>query len=557
MLGGLEREAARTTGAIPGASGTRVSLRLVALLLGAVVAVFAGVYLTITVPIRERAAAAREKLQKSYQVDSLEDLLKLAPDEIDIATAALLIEGEGEQSFDLAEYRRQVDELADAALASMPRRLAPQRAITMLNRYLFTTAGFRASYNDGEPTRSFLSTALDSKRGQCLSLTTLYIAVGQRLGLPLHIVNVPEHVFARYVDGSKRINVETTEHGRTNGDAAIRGRYRITPERPYLTDGTPRQHISLLLGNRGMLHKGRKRLSQAQRDLDRALAIDPESLHVRVWRTQVHIAVGRREDALVDVNHVIQRDPQHAGAYALRGSLHYSLGKRELARRDLAKALDLEPDNPLALATRCALRFESGDYKGVAENAAKIEQSIRNNAVYAWQWNAVLASQVARQVAQQVALQEAIAQQMVSLEALIRARELEADERYQEAIEEYDDLLILSPNDATVLYRRGACWEALADHDRALADFDRVIELDEDNAMAYVRRAAVRAKREEFEAALDDLCTALNLELEQQIAETARDLVSKLMRQAYGRTGDCAAFQELRKAPQQENAAQP
>jgi hypothetical protein len=50
--------------------------------------------------------------------------------------------------------------------------------------------------------------------GTCASMPVLYVAVGRRLGYPLHLVSTKGHLFARWDDGQTRLNIEgTTESG--------------------------------------------------------------------------------------------------------------------------------------------------------------------------------------------------------------------------------------------------------------------------------------------------------------------------------------------------------
>ena len=60
---------------------------------------------------------------------------------------------------------------------------------------------------------TFLSSVIDSRRGICLGVSVLYLAVAQRLGLPLEIVTPPGHIYVRYRNKDKIINIETTARG--------------------------------------------------------------------------------------------------------------------------------------------------------------------------------------------------------------------------------------------------------------------------------------------------------------------------------------------------------
>ena len=45
---------------------------------------------------------------------------------------------------------------------------------------------------------SFLHKVLSERAGNCIGLTSLYVALGERLGLPLVAMGLPRHVFLRW-----------------------------------------------------------------------------------------------------------------------------------------------------------------------------------------------------------------------------------------------------------------------------------------------------------------------------------------------------------------------
>lgn len=53
----------------------------------------------------------------------------------------------------------------------------------------------------------------DRKMGTCSSMPVLYVAVGRRLGYPVHLVATKGHLFCRWDDGKERVNFEGTGEG--------------------------------------------------------------------------------------------------------------------------------------------------------------------------------------------------------------------------------------------------------------------------------------------------------------------------------------------------------
>ena len=69
----------------------------------------------------------------------------------------------------------------------------------MLGRYLFMEQGFRGNTkNYYEADNSYLNRVMDRRTGIPISLSTLYLLVGRRLGLPLAGVGMPGHFLVKF-----------------------------------------------------------------------------------------------------------------------------------------------------------------------------------------------------------------------------------------------------------------------------------------------------------------------------------------------------------------------
>jgi len=130
---------------------------------------------------------------------SIEQVLRLSEDEVDLATAALIV---SENWSDLVHGRRQLLTLDDMAMEIRDRLQRDglglnYQTIPVINKYLFDELGFESIPEANDPNDLFLHTVLDKKRGYCLSLSILYLSLAERLGLPMYGVVVPGHFFVR------------------------------------------------------------------------------------------------------------------------------------------------------------------------------------------------------------------------------------------------------------------------------------------------------------------------------------------------------------------------
>src|SRR5581483_4132609 len=84
-------------------------------------------------------------------------------------------------------------------------------------------------------------------------------------------------------------------------------------------------------------------------------------------------------------------------------------------------------------------------------------------------------------------------------------------ERYQEAIDLYNEALVLEPHSATVYNNRALAYTSLGAYENALVDYQQTIALQPDFAEAYTSRGTVYAYLHRYEEALADYNKAYEL----------------------------------------------
>lgn len=73
--------------------------------------------------------------------------------------------------------------------------------VRIINHMLFTELGFSANTTHyHSPHNSFINTVLETRKGNPISLCTIYLIVAERLKLPIHGVNLPRHFVLAYID---------------------------------------------------------------------------------------------------------------------------------------------------------------------------------------------------------------------------------------------------------------------------------------------------------------------------------------------------------------------
>ena len=101
--------------------------------------------------------------------------------------------------------------------------------------------------------------------------------------------------------------------------------------------------------------------SDAVRTCTQAIRLYPSKVELRIDRSFAYVEQKLYESALADLNFVLQNAPNHATAYMYRSALHIRLGRLTQALSDVRKALALHPQSPQILLLRANIWQELGD----------------------------------------------------------------------------------------------------------------------------------------------------------------------------------------------------
>jgi regulator of sirC expression with transglutaminase-like and TPR domain len=206
-----------------------------------------------------------------------------------------------------------------------------EKSVEALRAVLFDDVKFEAVTTLDSPETLHVDSVLETRRGYCLSLSIVALAVAERAGIPLYGVALPNHFLVRYDDGRTRRNVELTRQGKEIPEAELAARTRGAPsDSVYLRNLTPAEVQAVLLHNRGF----------------------------------VALAAGRKDDARADLTGALERLPGLPEAHRNLGVLLGEDGKFAEARAEFDAALRLFPGDVEALVNRALCRQRLGDAVG-------------------------------------------------------------------------------------------------------------------------------------------------------------------------------------------------
>jgi regulator of sirC expression with transglutaminase-like and TPR domain len=114
-----------------------------------------------------------------------------------------------------AEVAAQLDKIADAVRPAVMDAQSPRDEIIAINAHLFDRLGFRGNSSDYyDPDNNFINMVLKRRTGIPISLSALYILLGERLGLPIRGVGLPGHFLAKYDTPQMEVFLDPFNRGR-------------------------------------------------------------------------------------------------------------------------------------------------------------------------------------------------------------------------------------------------------------------------------------------------------------------------------------------------------
>ncbi len=253
---------------------------------------------------------------------SIEEVLRLPPEQIDLGTAALIVSEAWSDMVAGRRYQQQLDDIATEIRSRLKAKNAPMgiAAIPIINDYLFNELNFKTISKATDPYDLFLHSVMDRRQGYCLSLSVLYLAIGERLGLPLYGVVVPGHFFVRYDDGKIRFNIEATHQGNSAPDSYYLEQFNVPKTNTiYMTNLNKRQALGCFFNNLGNVYKDINNVNQAMASMQWAVYINPSLAESRMNLGNIYLLKNRVDDAITEYQAATRISPDDAES-------HYNLG---------------------------------------------------------------------------------------------------------------------------------------------------------------------------------------------------------------------------------------
>jgi len=450
-------------------------------------------------------------------VKSLDQVLRLQEDDIDIATAVMIA---SEYWSDIVAGRRYLERL-DAMAVEIQKRVQQQRlpmdfrAIPIINDYLFNEIGYRTISHANDPNDLFLHSVMDGRQGYCLSLSVLYLALGERLGLNLYGVVVPGHFFVRYDSGRVRFNIETTSNGASPPDEHYMTKFSVPDnvnDTIYMKNLTKRQTLGCFFNNLGNVYSDIGDIDTARVALERAVAINPTLSESRANLGNIYLQKHQVTEAIQQYKGALQLNPNDPKTYNNLGNAYTQLDRLNEAVTSYRQALTLDPNFTDAyrnLALVCTRQERYSEAVSNLNRAARVEP--KNALIYNQLGDVYYRMRnygtAEAQFHKALSLKTDLAEAYHGLGICYREQGQPANE-----IQAYKGALAIKPDMLPALINLGnACFNQ-KDYTSAIQYYNRAVTIKPDDAWIHFNLGSAYSNIEDFERAVKAYVQAVTLD---------------------------------------------
>jgi len=205
---------------------------------------------------------------------SFNALMDASTGSVDLEQGAFLIAQTAYPELDVQGYQHQIEQMAETIKGRCEPDMPPRLAIQVINQHLFHELGFKGNtQNYYDPNNSFLHQVLDRRMGIPISLSVLYLLVGQRLNVPIVGIGLPGHFIVGlqtepvFIDCFNQGVVLAEKHC-----ARFLEEYGVEFDRQYLAPISNKQILARMLRNLVAIYQKRDEAQHTER-FTRLLAI--------------------------------------------------------------------------------------------------------------------------------------------------------------------------------------------------------------------------------------------------------------------------------------------
>ncbi len=350
---------------------------------------------------------------QSPELRKLDQYLTKIESDVDIGTGALLISKLEHPELDIQAHLKALDGLAEQLEIKLTNAGTAREQLGVLSTFLFQNQKFGLPKKD-DAAAFLLSDVMRNKRGNCLGLSVLCLALAERAGLKLFGVPVPSslsgpgHLLIRYQSGNIKINYDPTEAGASHPDEHYLKLFKLKKtdlQKGYILGNAKRKEVLNLLlvnlggewvlgdkaqkavdllrravnlkpdyapahNNLGAAYLTLRNISEAEAAYKQAIHYDPKMIGARLGMAEVQLRKGNPKAAEEEAMLVLATEPENLEAKALMANVHLSRNEFRAAKAALESIVRAKPKDVRA---RCNL----GTALRIGGNFSEAEEAFR------------------------------------------------------------------------------------------------------------------------------------------------------------------------------------
>jgi tetratricopeptide (TPR) repeat protein len=338
----------------------------------------------IIISLLSSAALAGEPKPGTLSKELIDYLAKPEA-EINIGMGAMLISKEQYPDILVNVELANLDVLGKRLFNELTKAGTVSAKLEALKIMLFKTEQFQLPEKD-DAADFLLSAVLKNKRGNCLGLSVLCLALAERAGFKLHGVPVPSrlsgagHLLVRYDDGTTRENFDPTKEGAAYPDDYYQGLFKIRPEDLksgyILGNASKKDVLCLLLVNLGGARVEADAPLSALPLLEQAIAMKPDYAYAHNNLGAARLRMGDIAGAAACYTKALTLQPGLLAARVGLAQIALQRGDLETATKESAAVLTEESDNPQAKTVQANIDIARGDYRAAAVTLREVVDAI-------------------------------------------------------------------------------------------------------------------------------------------------------------------------------------
>lgn len=261
-----------------------------------------------------------------YRLDQFSALL--CRENFSLAEACLLIAQDAYPDLDVVHCLSRIDALAATVKRRLPSDAFAEQKVVVLNRYLFNELGFSGNARDYyDPRNSYLNQVLERRIGVPITLSILYMEIGQRLGLRLQGVSFPGHFLVKLRVTGGQLVIDPFCGGEAQSESDLRARLaQVLPQREantlplpqFLQAATSRQILARVLRNLKGIYLQSGKAQNTLEVMQRMVMVAPHAAEEVRDRGLAYYKLDCFRAALADLQDYLDRRPNAADADEIR-----------------------------------------------------------------------------------------------------------------------------------------------------------------------------------------------------------------------------------------------